>query len=234
MRVLICDNDEDSVNRCREQLNELAEKNNISVEVQSVSSGKEFLFYFDSKYSSMDVIYLDIHMPDMNGLEAARRIRDRGFHMDIVFYTSDASQAADAFDVEALNYIVKNKTSKEKFEQVFLKAYERSQLRDVEYIMLSCAGEHLQVPIDKIRYFEVRNRIVTVYYQQADEKEGEFEFYSSLAKLEEFLYKKGFVRIHSSYLVNERFVLRMNKKEVILMSGETLPVGRAYTSNLIR
>jgi len=232
MRVLICDDDQDSIDLCQGQLIKLADQHKISIEIQTVTSGNELLFYIDSKYSKVDLIYLDIHMPDMNGITIAKKIRARGFHMDIVFYTEDAESAADAFDVEALNYIIKKKTSKEKFEQVFLKACERSKQRNSEYIMLSCAGEHLQVAIDEIRFFEVRNRVVTVYYQNNDEKGGHFEFYSSLAKLEEFLYGKGFIRIHSSYLVNEKYILHANRKEVILTSGETLPVGRAYTPHL--
>ena len=90
----------------------------------------------------------------------------------------------------------------------------------------------MQVAIDRIRYFEVRNRIVTVYYQKDDGKAGEFEFYSSLSKIEEYLYGKMFVRIHSSYLVGERFILSKSKKEIVLTSGEVLPVGRAYAGNL--
>ena len=231
-RILICDDDVLWSEQCREKLNMLALKNNLHVEVQSVTSGNELLFFIDTKFARTDIIYMDVHMSELDGIETARRLRVRGFHMDIIFWTKDTSRALDAFDVEALNYIVKGATSDRKFEEVFLKAVARSEKRNSEYIMLSCAGEHLQVAIDRIRYFEVRNRIVTVYYQKDDGKAGEFEFYSSLSKIEEYLYGKMFVRIHSSYLVGERFILSKSKKEIVLTSGEVLPVGRAYAGNL--
>jgi DNA-binding LytR/AlgR family response regulator len=232
MKILICDDDALWTERCREKLNLLAHKNNINIEIQSAASGSELLFFIDSKYADTDLIYMDIHMPEPDGMETARRLRSLNLHLDIVFYTKDISRVQEAFDVEALNYLIKGGTSEKKFEQVFLKAVARSEKRNSEYIMLSCAGEHLQIAIDKIRYFEVRNRVVTVYYQKDDSLPGTFEFYSSLAKIEENLYGKMFVRIHSSYLVGERYILQKNKKEVVLTSGETLPVGRAYVGNL--
>ena len=90
MRVLICDDDQDSIDLCQGQLIKLADQHKISIEIQTVTSGNELLFYIDSKYSKVDLIYLDIHMPDMNGITIAKKIRARGFHMDIVFYTEDA------------------------------------------------------------------------------------------------------------------------------------------------
>jgi len=235
MKILICDDNIRWIEQCKNQLNMLAKKNNISIEVLSVPSGTELLFFIDSKYIDVDLIYMDIHMPDIDGMETARILRSRGFHMDIVFYTEDASLASTAFDVEALNYLIKTEQSEVKFEQVFLKAFARSEKRSSEYIMFSCAGEHLQIATDKIRYFEVRNRVVTVYYLKDNGQPGNFEFYSSLSKIEEYLYGKMFVRIHNSYLVGEKYILQIDlqkRRGVILTSGEVLPVGRAYTKNL--
>jgi len=233
MKILICDDDNYWIQRCREELNKLADKNNISIEIQSVSSGPELLFFLDSKYIDADLIYMDLHMPEIDGFETARIIRRRGFHMDIVFCTKDGSRAADAFDVDALNYLVKGETSEARFEKVFLKAEARSEQRSSEYIMFSYAGEHVQIAVDMIRYFEVRNRIVTVHYQKENYQPGTFSFYSSLSKIEKCLQGRMFVRIHNSYLVGERYILRKGTRQVTLTSGEVLPVGRAYTKNLM-
>jgi len=232
MRILICDDDAESANRCQRLLKEISERHGASAEIQTVNSGRQLLFFIDSKYAKTDLIYMDIHMPDMSGMETARKLRGLGLNMDIIFYTEDETMAAEAFDVEALHYIVKTKVSKQKFEQIFLRAMERSEQRNSELIMLSCAGEHIQISISKIQYFEVRNRIVTVFYESRAGNQEKFEFYSSLAKLQEFLLGKDFLRIHCSYLVNEKYIVKKTSKEVVMMSGEHLPVGRAYAVNM--
>ena len=133
----------------------------------------------------------------------------------------------EAFDVEALHYIVKNQTTDKKFEEIFLKAIERSKRRSVETLSLSCAGEYRNIPISSVRYFEVQNRIVTVYYRELDEIKS-FEFYAKLSQIEESLYGRGFVRIHRAYLVAEKQIQKRTQREVRLLDGTILPVGKTY------
>ena len=154
-------------------------------------------------------------------------MRKKNIFADIFFYKVDDSKAIDAFDVDALHYIVKGRTDNEKFEEIFLKANKRIEKRQVEIISLACAGEHRNVPIQDILYFEVQSRIVTVHYINGQRLES-FEFYSSLSRIEEFLYEKGFIRIHSSYLVGERHIHKKNGKEIEMADGRILPIGKTY------
>ncbi|MEA5004752.1 MAG: LytTR family DNA-binding domain-containing protein [Christensenella sp.] len=212
MQILICDDDTLYMAQCQSQLQKLAVKHKVETEVQLTGSGRQLLFLSDNKLAKLDLIYLDHHMPGMSGMETARELRERGIWADIVFYTIDESQVLNAFDVEALHFIVKNKTSDEKFEQIFLKAVERSRRRNIEVISLSCVGDHKNIPIRDIMYFEVMNRIVTVHFNEGN-KRTLFEFYSPLSKIEEFLFGKGFLRIHNSYLVAEKYVNKKISKE---------------------
>lgn len=231
MRILICDDDTLYTAQCQKKIQRLAAKHKIETEVQVTGSGKQLLFFSDSKLAMLDLVYLDHHMPGMSGMETARELRKRGIWADIVFYTIDDSQMLDAFDVQALHFIIKNKTSDEKFEQIFLKAVERSQKRNIEVLSLSCAGDHKNIPIQDILYFEVMNRIVTVHFNES-KKRVAFEFYSPLSKIEEFLFGKGFLRIHNSYLVAEKYVNRKNKQRVEMTTGEIFSVGKSYRKNI--
>ena len=81
--------------------------------------------------------------------------------------------------------------------------------------------------LSDINYFEVQNRIITVHYES-----GSFEFYSTMSKIEESLFGKGFVRIHRAYLVARRYIQTITSGEVKLLNGVSLPVGGRYSANL--
>lgn len=231
MQILICDDDVNSAERCKERLVQISKKHNTDVDIEIVESGKNFLLFMDTKFAKVDLIYLDIHMPDLDGIKTAMQFRKNNIAADIVFYTVDDSHAIDGYDVDALHYIIKGKTNDAKFEEIFLKALQRSKRRNVEVISVSCAGEHKNIPIQEIFYFEVQNHIITVSYGQLPDIQ-QFEFYSTLSKLEEFLFGKGFIRIHKSYLVSEKHIAKKTSKQVEMVDGKIFTVGRAYTSNL--
>ena len=231
MQILICDDDKNSAERCRERLVQISKKHNTDVDIEIVESGKNFLLFMNTKFAKVDLIYLDIHMPDLDGIKTAMELRKNNITADIVFYTVDDSHAIDGYDVDALHYIIKGKTNDAKFEEIFLKALQRSKRRNVEVISVSFAGEHRNIPIQEILYFEVQNHIITVSYGQLPEIQH-FEFYSTLSKLEEFLFGRGFIRIHKSYLVSEKHIAKKNSKQVEMVDGKIFTVGRAYTSNL--
>ena len=231
MQVLICDDDIICAKTCKKRVEDLAHKYEIDVSVQIAESGNQLLFYADTKFANLDLIYLDNHMPGLSGMKTAQALRNKNIPADIVFYTMDETQAIDAFDVDALHYILKDRTNDEKFEKIFLKAAKRCAKRRVEILALSCAGEHRNIPIQDIQYFAVRKRIVTVYYEGTKGNDS-FEFYSSLSKIEEFLFGKGFVRIHSSYLVAKKFIHKKTTHQIEMATGEVLPIGRAYAANV--
>jgi len=146
-----------------------------------------------------------------------------------VFFTISSDYAIAGYDVSALHYVVKEQTSAEKFEQIFLRAVERKQRRESEVLVLTCAGESRCVPVESIRYFEIQQRIVTVYYG-----EERFEFYSTMMRMEEQLYNKGFVRTHKSFLVSKRFIRSIDSSRVLLDTGEELPVGKRYYAESLK
>lgn len=93
--------------------------------------------------------------------------------------------------------------------------------------MFTCAGESRNVPLEDIQYFEVKHNIITVYYQKE-----KFEFYSTIGKLEDQLQKKGFIRIHRSFMVAKKFIRQASYTELELTNGTLLPVGQVHAKQL--
>jgi len=206
----------------------IAEKNGIETSISTYTSANEIIFDWEEKEKYADILYLDIHMDGIDGMELAQKLREKGCRTEIVFLTKDRGQMHDAFDVEAFHYVVKNDTPSEKFEEIFIRLADKIGQKRKEYITFSCAGENRNILIDSIRYFQVDIRVITVYYN-SDEY---FEFYSTMGKIENALCSKGFIRIYRSILVNTAYIQSATPNEAVMMDGTRLPVGRSYWKDL--
>lgn len=169
-------------------------------------------------------------MPGINGIETGLKLRQAPFHFhgEIVFVTVSSDYAIDAFDVQAFHYIVKGITSTEKTNAILTNALNKAVEKEQEFILLKGIGEYRNIPIQSIYYFEVFQRIITVHYDNNEQ----FEFYSSIGKLEITVLPKGFLRIHRSYIVSVPQIKTFNSTSLTLMNGKELPVGRKYLPNL--
>ena len=228
MRIIVCLPDPEDREICTNKITELAAETGAPVTVtrMGLRSSKDLDFHAE-ELEKADLIFLGIEPGGFDGMAAAAAIRQKGTDIDIVFYTKEKSRVFDAFDVDAIHYLVPGEFSSKRFRNVFEKALARSRRRDKAVIRLSCAGLHKTVPIARIYYFEVTNRILTVHYEG-----GVFEFYSTMYKVEEKLKDFDFVRIHRSFLVARGFIADITHSEVTLFNGEKLPVGGRYLANL--
>ena len=228
MRIIVCLPDPEDREVCTNKITELAAETGAPVTVtrMGLRSSKDLDFHAE-ELEKADLIFLGIEPGGFDGMAAAAAIRQKGTDIDIVFYTKEKSRVFDAFDVDAIHYLVPGEFSSKRFRNVFEKAVARSRRRDKAVIRLSCAGLHKTVPIARIYYFEVTNRILTVHYEG-----GVFEFYSTMYKVEEKLKDFDFVRIHRSFLVARGFIADITHSEVTLFNGEKLPVGGRYLANL--
>ena len=227
MRVVICLPDSEESEFCKRRINELAKTEGISLTVDDVNTTRIRDNYFNLiDFGDMDIIYIGANR-DFDGIGIAKSIRKAGINAVIVFFTRFTDAVFEAFDVEALHYLVNGKISVAKFDEVFLKAVSKAESRTQESIVLSCAGEQRRIVISQIYYFEVFNRIVTVHY-----RDGSFEFYSTLSKLEDSLTRRGFIRVHRAYLVSKKHIATFKRNEITLTNGTVIPVGGKYINNI--
>ena len=220
-RVAICDDNEKDRTLFRGKIGEYAAKHDITVEFTGYSSSKSLLFAFADAETTADVLFLDICMPEMDGIELAKELRRRGYKKEIVFLTVSDHHMLPAFDVGAVNYIVKDQTSEERFERVVFSALSLARKESEAYMLFSAGGENRNVPVNEIMYFELIDRLIFVHYGTET-----FRFYSTLGKLENRLRSYGFIRIHRSFLVSRDYVSSFSYKEAVLLNGTKLPVSR--------
>lgn len=207
----------------------LGKKYQIDLELKEYNNCESLLFDMqDPGFSGLlDMLFLETDMPSLSGIYVANELRRLGYNGLIIFLTNSTEYYEDAFDAKAFNYIRKGKEHLGRFETIFINAADTAQKVRREYIIFNCAGEYRQIEIGYIQYFEIRDHIINVYYQNEN-----FEFISSLAKIEAQLFGRGFQRIHRSILISLDYIQKISYDEVTLVSGKTLPVGRTYYSEL--
>ena len=221
MKIAICDDNPQYLRQYTAMLSAMGQKHGLTPTIDQYAGGEQLLFAQEDAAARADIIFLDIFMPGRNGVDVARELRRMQQDAEIIFFTHSTDNMLDAFDVDALHYIVKEQTSDEKIEEIFLRAVQRVEQKHQETIVLTCAGESRSVPVGQILYFESLRHVIHVHY--ASEV---FEFYSTLGKIEELLLGRGFVRIHRSFLVSLRHAASLANYTLTLSSGEQLPVAK--------
>jgi len=146
-----------------------------------------------------DVVFLDIEMPGMTGLEAARLVLDRPERPAVVFVTAHEHYAVDAFAVEAFDYLVKP-LEPERLERV-VERLAQARKRDAPPVdkiaVVSSAGAKTLLDYDAVHWVEAEGD-----YSRVHTYDRGYLSTSSLRELEELLPSARFARIHRSHLVN--------------------------------
>ncbi len=228
MQIIICDDERDALEKYTELIKGIFFKNKIKVEIKWVSGREGLFFALGNDPNDIDLIVMEVHLKEaQDGIDLCRELRDRSYENDIIFLTGDAAKVFDCFEVEPLHFFVKEDLNVEKLERALLKAVQKAKKRATEMITLTCAGESRHIDIGQIDYFEVEKRIIIVHYG-----EESFEFYSTLGKIEQVLQRKGFIRVHRAFLVNQSKIAGLKGNELTLQNGERIPVGKTYKKQI--
>ncbi len=162
-----------------------------------------------------DVVFADIKMPGFTGLDLAREIQKINSHPQVVFITAYDEHALEAFELEAVDYLLKP-FSEERLARTVRRLEKKKGLAEprkglVDRIVVEKAGKRIPLPPDEIYFFEARDDYAMLYtYEQ------KYLLASSLKKLEERLKLYPFFRVHRKYLVNLEKI-----KEIIPLSRST-------------
>lgn len=138
--------------------------------------------------------------------------------------TTSEDYVFDSFDAFPVHYLLKEETTEEKFEQVFLRAV-RLTCGDVAKKFVCQSGRAKKIiPIKEISYFDIWKGVVTVHYGQGKT----FKYWITMDVLEEQLRDKNFIRTHRSYIINLQYISKFERRTVLLKTGESIPVGVTY------
>lgn len=221
VNIAICDDEE----LIREQMKELIQSQHIKCQIDDFDSGAELL-----AAGQFDIIFLDIHMDGMNGMETAKALKAREDPAVLVFITGLKEYVFDAFDVSAFHYLLKP-VREEKFAAVFASAIEEARKRNknkTEYLLIRTRSRCTKVLQPQILYIESRGRKALVHTIREV-----VEMYATMIRLEELLCE-DFFRCHRSYYVNLAHIRGYNSNSLTLSNGEDIYLAKEKYQEFVK
>jgi DNA-binding LytR/AlgR family response regulator len=237
LRVLVVDDEEPALAELRFRLEEQAEP----IELEAASSGVDALRLLHQR--SFDVLFLDIQMPGLSGVELAGLLASLPMPPALVFVTAYDEYAIRAFELRAVDYLMKP-VAPERLRETLDRVRQRLRSRPavppepsaarLERLPVEAAGKTVLVDLSEIRFAEARGDVV--YVQTAQQS---YPTRYPLHELERRLPNPPFLRIHRSFVVNLKnvveirpyfngaYLLRTNDS-----AGTELPVSRGHVKSL--
>lgn len=166
-----------------------------------------------------DIIFLDVEMTGLSGIETAEKIRLQNHNSRIIFLTSHKKYVFSAFDVSASHYLLKP-LNKIKLEKVLMKIVDELKTEAENCYVVKCGTKVYRVPFAEIQYVEIFGRNITIHTRVEA-----FTFNGRLEELQQ-TFPKQFFRCHKSYLVNLAMVTKYDKETAVLQSEKTVPIAR--------
>lgn len=216
MRVAIVDDVRSDAQVLQNHLRRYQEEYGGEWEVVPYPSGTDFLA---RRQPDFDLVILDIDMPGINGVDAARRIRELGDNVVLMFVTNMPQYALQGYAVDAVDYLIKP-VSYEEFSLKLKKAQRYARLNQSSQLTLHTADGVVLVPSDRLLYVESYLHYLT--YHTLD---GDYRVRGSLSQAEAELPPSLFARCGGSFLVNLRHVKGVEKQDV-LVGGERVKLSR--------
>lgn len=222
LQLAVCDDEKVFRSDLRKILSTELELCGIDYHIEEFASGEELVSGLEKQ--DCQILFLDIEMKGLDGVSAARKLRESKRQMEIIFVTSYADFVFQGYEVRALNYILKP-YEPEKIAAVLHTALEALDIEAEKYYVIDQKGGSIRVPLSSVKYFSSDRR--TVHAVTTDE---EYTFYEKLSELESQL-PDTFVRIHNRYLVHMKY-LEAVRQNTAVVGGEVLPVSRSCKSDL--
>ncbi len=214
IRIAICDDEKHMSDHIRSMVLNFFRKKNREISLRMFSGGEELLSY----NGQIDILFLDIQMKDMDGMETARKLRADKFRGFLVFITVLKEMVFQSFEVQAYDYLVKPVDDKQ-FEKTMERLYASMQNASEDSLLVQKGYEGRIIREDEIVFCEIIDR--KIYLNLAS---GEVvDYYERIENLETKLNNR-FYRCHRSYLINLKHLKGYKNGTACMDNGKEIPV----------
>jgi two-component system LytT family response regulator len=219
MNILICDNHPGEAG----EIEKLLANSRYDIKTAVFYSAEDVLRHIRSG-AAVDAVFLDIIMPEMNGITLAAQLRREGFAGEIVFLSSSNEFAAESYRVEAFTYILKP-LGPEVVDRTLTRLEDFRRHSDTDGILVTSSKAARFIPFREISYAEVIKHKVYFRLRDGSEAVTSATFGHIVPQL---LRDKRFIRCHRSYVVNMNAVTAVDGNEIFVHSGARIPISKSY------
>ena len=223
MKFLICDDDDLMLKKLSLLIKNSPENKCYSNKIIEITNPTDV-----NIADEYDVAFLDIDMPQMSGIDLARKIHEHWPNTVIIFITNYVQYAPDGYEVGAFRYLMKNQITEKLIDYLDLAIKERT--KRLRVITIQINGERINVPVSNILYMESSARIITMHL--IENVRPMYQFYGNMSDLAQKFEILGFLRVHKSYLVNMKYIEIFQCKRLEIKGGILIPSSERKYSEL--
>ncbi len=218
LTIGLCDDEEPDLDKLSAMIERYTRLKHVSCEIRGFSSGEDLLFAID-KGHTFNIVFLDVFMGLVNGVDIAREIRAHDQSCSIIFATNSRGHAIDGYGVHALQYLVKPLADHAVFAALDQAITIMSREADSFSILVNKQGSY-RILFSDIVFVESNARVITIHTRN----QGDLSFYVRLDDFEHQCNDPRFLRCHKSFLVNLDYVFAIENHHMTLETGHKIRI----------
>ncbi len=226
IKIALCDDQEQYIDMLMKHVERYGNEVDTEFNITVYNSGRKLIDDIKTDSKMYDIVFLDVEMPEINGLKIAEAIRQMSEDIVLCFVTGHEQYAREAYQVEALGYIVKpvayNELKKLLRRAVIMVKYEHDNRKSGKnYIEVPVSGDKRIVDVRTIKYIEKNRNQCILHFS-----DSELKCYESLKKMYNRLDNELFVYVHQGYIVNFDEIKEVKENVICFGRNVEVPVSR--------
>lgn len=216
INIAICDDEQVILERIKRLVSEFFHNQNIEIKILLFLSGEELL----NSDKDIDILFLDIQMKQLDGIETAKKMRNKNYKGFLIFITVLKEMVFHSFEVQPFDYLLKP-IEYDNFKKTMERLVLSIKSADKGNLLIHRGTESSIVSFDEIIFCEIIDRKVYLHLKSANV----IDYYDRIEKLEKKLDNR-FFRCHRSYLINMQYLISYKNGFAYMAENHRIPVSR--------
>ena len=225
LNIAICDDEAFFRDWIKEMLLQYMQDKGMAVyKIDTFQSARELL-ELGIELNQYKIIFLDINMDNIDGLMAARKIREQNKEIFIVFITAFVDYSMEGYKVDAIRFLLKSSKNMQGHIAECMDAIYKKMQYDVIWREFEFHEGKKTVSLDCLLYVESKKH--RLEFHVMEDKLVTYTTYETLNNMEKYINSRQFLRCHQSFLVNIKYIEDICRYKVILYNGKDFPMPKA-------
>lgn len=227
MRIAICDDESIIAEDLYERIQRILKKWNVNANIDLFNNGLDLLYEIETK-GIYDIIYLDIEIGDINGIELAAKLNSDEYYYTLILISQYEIYYRAAFEVQPFWFL--DKPFDDGKIELSLDCYMKKNKYQNYTLDYFYEKSFHRIMVDKIMYIQSSGRIVLIYCIDGEV----YKYYNKLNNVEKILKKTNclFIRVNRSVCANMNYVSKISSKYVEMINGEIINIGIRYKEKI--